>query len=99
MIVAERDAIAVVRPEGYRPVDGDLGEFFFKNASVLLPVIGTAAAAYLTGRFGRKVKLKVDDLELEAASVEEIERLLMLAATYHDKKKSDVEKHKPAQSD
>lgn len=63
---------------------GGLGEFLFKSGSLLLPVIGTAAAAYLTGRFGRKVKMKVKDVEVEAASVEQLEEILDIVARYRE---------------
>lgn len=65
-------------------VGGGLGEFLFKGASLLLPVIGTAAGTYLTGRFGRKVKMKVKDVELEAASVEQLQEMLEIVARYRE---------------
>lgn len=65
-------------------VGGGLGEFLFKGGSLLLPVIGPAAVAYLTGRFGRKVKMKVKDVEVEAASVEQLQEILEIVARYRD---------------
>ena len=43
------------------------------------PHLITAVGAYLAGRAGRSVKMKLGDKEFEASSVEEIERLIELA--------------------
>jgi len=51
------------------------------------PVIAAAAGAcgaWVQARFGRKVRLKIGDVEAEGRSVEEIESLLKLAAEFRD---------------
>lgn len=45
----------------------------------VLPLAGTAVASWLAGRQGRKIRLKVGDIEAEAGSVEEIDQLLLRA--------------------
>lgn len=72
-------------------VGGALGEFLYKNAAVMLPTLGAAAASYLTGRFGRKVKLRVGDLELEASTIKQLEEMLVLVAKYRDSQKGESE--------
>ena len=56
---------------------GLFGEFLLPGG------VGAAAVAvvgaYLAGRNGRKVRLKVGDVEAEAGTVEEVERLVRLA--------------------
>lgn len=60
-----------------------LGEFLMQYAlplaQVVGPVIGGAAVAWLQGRAGRKLRLKVGDVEVEARTQEEIEQLLQRA--------------------
>jgi hypothetical protein len=41
-----------------------------------MPVVGTIVGAWLTTRNGRKVRVKVGDIEVEAGTPEEVERLL-----------------------
>lgn len=53
-----------------------LGEYFLSLAGITGPIVGVAIAAWFQGRAGRKVKLKVGDIEIEAASQEEVEVLL-----------------------
>jgi len=54
-------------------------------------VAGTALGAFLKGRYGRKVKLRVSptETEVEAGTPEEVERLLAIAQDY---KKADASK-------
>ena len=61
---------------------GALGEYLFKYSNIILPVISTAICAYLTGRSGRRVKIKFGDIEVEAANTEEIENALKLVEEY-----------------
>jgi hypothetical protein len=56
-----------------------LGEYFVSLAGIVGPVVGVAIGAWIQGRAGRKVKLKVGDIEIEAASQEEVEALLKKA--------------------
>ena len=59
---------------------------FILALQVLAPpamgVIGVAAGAWIQARYGRKVRLKVGDVEAEGRSVEEVEALLEMARTY-----------------
>jgi hypothetical protein len=63
--------------------DAGLGPFLMEYAlplaQVVGPVIGGAAAAWLQGRAGRKLRLKVGDIEVEARTVEEVDQLLLRA--------------------
>src|SRR4051794_21428092 len=53
-----------------------LGEFFINLAAATGPVIGAAIGAWLQARYGRKVRVKIGDIEAEAHSAEEVEKLL-----------------------
>jgi len=55
---------------------GLVGEFVIPLAQVIGPVLGGAAVAWLQGRAGRKLRLRMDDIEVEARTPEEIEQLL-----------------------
>lgn len=56
-----------------------LGQFTLAFAAIAAPVIGVAFGAWITGRAGRKLKLKVGDVELEANSPAEIDHLVAQA--------------------
>lgn len=56
-----------------------LGEYFISLAGIVGPIVGVALGAWINGRAGRKVKLKVGDIEIEANSQEEVEALLNMA--------------------
>ncbi|MFM0205683.1 hypothetical protein PQR53_38410 [Paraburkholderia fungorum] len=58
---------------------GLMGEFVIPLAQVIGPVLGGAAVAWLQGRAGRTLRLKVGDLEVEARTPEEIGQLLKQA--------------------
>lgn len=55
------------------------GEFTVKLISAIVPPLITALAGWLHGRNGRRVHLKVDDIEVDAPSIGEVERLLVRA--------------------
>lgn len=57
---------------------GSLGEYAFKIAVIVVPTITAAAVAYISGRMGRKVKIKFADVEVEATSIEQVEAALKL---------------------
>lgn len=62
-----------------------LGEFIASLKSFGGPAITAAAAAagaWAQARYGRKVRLKIGELEAEGRSVEEVEKLLKAAADY-----------------
>jgi hypothetical protein len=58
---------------------GLVGEFVIPLAQVIGPMLGGAAVAWLQGRAGRKLRLKVGDVEVEARTLEEVEQLLKQA--------------------
>lgn len=59
-------------------VGGPIGEYAFKIAGVLIPAIAAAAAAYISGRAGRKIKVKFGDVEVEAGTLEQVEQAFKL---------------------
>lgn len=63
-----------------------LGEFVIKFLSALGPVVCAILAAWLHARKGRKVRLKVGEIEAEAQTVDDIKRLLELGAQEEPKK-------------
>lgn len=67
---------------------GPLGEFIFTNGSALVTGISTVAGAWIGARLGRKVRLKVGDVEVEAKSAEEIKHLLAVAKEFAEKSPS-----------
>ena len=56
------------------------GTFVIQLAQVVVPVVGTAVAGWFAGRSGRKVRVKVGDIEIEARTREEVAQLLQQAA-------------------
>lgn len=61
----------------------NLGEFAIEISKLATPIIA-ALGAYLAGRAGRKVRLKVGDIELEASSVEQLDTLIEKAKTLRE---------------
>ena|SRR2546421_8903052 len=62
-----------------------LGEFGIIAAASIVPLAGLLRA-WLKARYGRKVKLKIKDFSAEAASVEEVDKLLKLAEKHREKR-------------
>lgn len=60
-------------------VGGIVGEFVLPLAQVVGPIVGVAVGAWIQGRAGRKVRLKVGDIELEANCPAEIDHLVAKA--------------------
>jgi hypothetical protein len=54
-------------------------EFAKAAGPIIGPVIAAALTAWLQGRAGRKVRMKVGDIEIEASTQEEFDRLLATA--------------------
>ena len=52
------------------------GDFVLKLVSSVGPVLGVAVGSWLRGRYGRKVRLKIDGIEAEASTPEDVEKLL-----------------------
>jgi hypothetical protein len=53
-----------------------LGDFTVKLAAIAGPALGTGIGAWLHAKYGRKVRLKIGDIEAEAQTREEVEKLL-----------------------
>jgi hypothetical protein len=62
------------RPRGVIPQG--LPEDLVKFAATLGPMLGTAVGAWLHAKYGRKVRLKIGDIEAEAQTMQEVETLL-----------------------
>ncbi|SAL85764.1 hypothetical protein AWB68_07796 [Caballeronia choica] len=57
-----------------------LAEFIIKELGPnLITALAAAAGVWISGRSGRKVRLKVGDIEAEARTIEEVEQLLKRA--------------------
>jgi hypothetical protein len=61
------------------PDPSTLTEFLVTLAPKAIPILAAVGGAWAQARFGRKVHLKVGDIEAKASTPEEIERLLELA--------------------
>ena len=78
-----------------------LGEYFLQHVpeGAVGAIIG-AFGTWLKVRGGRRVRLKVDDIEAEAHTIEEIERLIdnavIVKAFLHDGETVKAKKHFPA---
>lgn len=58
----------------------------FKDmATPAIGAIGVAVGAWINGRYGRKARLKIGDVEAEARTPTEVEELLKLAAKYQER--------------
>jgi hypothetical protein len=55
-------------------------------AGPVLPVLGAIVGAWLQARYGRKARLKIGDIEAEARTVDEVEKLLAHAKRFHQAK-------------
>ncbi len=62
------------------------GDFTIGVAKAVGPVLGSIVGAWLMARFGRKARLKVGDIEAEARTVEEVEKLLKRAEQFRSTK-------------
>jgi hypothetical protein len=55
------------------------GAFVLQLASILGPAVAAGVTGWLAGRTGRKVRLKVGDIEAEARTIKEVGQLLQRA--------------------
>ena len=67
---------------------GALGEFVFNNSSALIATLSTLGGVWLKSKFGRKLKLRFGDIEIEANSIEEINSMVEAVLTLKGKAKS-----------
>jgi hypothetical protein len=72
-----------------------VGDFMVPLAQVAVPALGGVLVGWLQGRAGRKVRAKVGDIEVEAATTDDVRRLLDLVTTYKTKLASSVETEGP----
>jgi hypothetical protein len=66
-------------------VDGGgyaLGHFAIAVVPAVIAAAAAVCGAWVTARYGRKVRLKIGDVEAEGRTVEEIERLLKQASEF-----------------
>jgi hypothetical protein len=59
-----------------------------KAAGPTLAAVGVAVAAWLQGRYGRKARLKIGDIEAEARTVEEVTELIARAKKFRQPAKN-----------
>jgi hypothetical protein len=86
-----RDLLSAVKAQGirispaFKTMDAAAGTSpgiytgAFEIAKDALPLIAALLGAWIQARYGRKVRLKVGEIEAEAKSVEEIDELLKVA--------------------
>lgn len=70
---------------------GLVGEFVLGSAQAVGPAIGAAMDAWFRGRAGRKLSLKVDDINIEARSVVELQIMLLRAIALKDGNGSPID--------
>jgi hypothetical protein len=73
-----------------------IGEFALKFVKDYGPMISVALAAWITGRYGRKVKAKFRDIEVEAGSLKDVECLmdkLLEVMDQERRRKEEGDKH------
>lgn len=74
--------------ESVNPETPYLGTFTVEFVKTLVPlagVIGAAVGAWLHARMGRKVRLKIGEIEAEAQTIEEVQELLNRARKFQRK--------------
>jgi len=65
--------------------DGFVGEFLVPCTSIAGSTLGAAASAWLQGRAGRRLRLTMGDVEVEATSTGELYGLLNLTMAVSDR--------------
>jgi hypothetical protein len=55
---------------------GAAGEYSIRLAATVGPALATAVGVWLHARYGRKVRVKIGEIEAEAQTVEDVEKLL-----------------------
>lgn len=66
---------------------GPIGEFIFNNAGTLITALTTLAGTWIGSRYGRKLKLKIGDKEIEANTLAELEVMVGLIETVESSNK------------
>ena len=67
-----------------------LGDFTIKLVATVGPALGTLIGAWLHARYGRKVRLKIGDIEAEAQNVEQVEKLLRQADQFQQRSQQKI---------
>ncbi len=65
-----------------------LPEFLVTLGPPTIAALAAIAGAWVQARYGRKVRLKVGDVEAEARTAEEVEKLFVRAAEFRDRDNS-----------
>jgi hypothetical protein len=78
--MSDRRVKDVVMGRKIGPVKSHTRARRYPLAQVGAPVLGATLAAWLKGKYGRKVRIKVGDLEAEASTADEVQTLLRTAA-------------------
>jgi hypothetical protein len=73
--------------------DGFVGEFLVAFMPVAGPTLGAAAGAWLQGRAGRRLRLKMGDTEVEATSPGELYGLLHLTLAVKERLEKPATDH------
>jgi hypothetical protein len=73
--------------------DGFAGEFLVAFTRVAGPTLGDAASAWLLGRAGRRLRLKMGDTEVEATSPGELYGLLQLTMAVTERLEKSATDH------
>jgi hypothetical protein len=68
-----------------------LPDYMILIERALIPALAAACGAWVTARYGRKVRLKIGDVEAEGRTVAEIETLLQKAADFRESESRDDE--------
>jgi hypothetical protein len=63
-----------------------VAEYLITLSQAVGPTLGVILVAWLQGRSGRKVRLKIGDVEAEARTTEEVESLLQRAKEFQEEK-------------
>jgi hypothetical protein len=70
-----------------------VGEFVLPFAQIAGPAIGVAVEAWFQGRAGRKLRLQVGEIEVEATTMQELEYLLDQAIARRERQSKPVSAH------
>lgn len=68
-----------------------LGDFAIRLAATVGPFIGTAIGAWLHAKYGRKVRLKIGEVEVEGQSVEDVQQLLDHAEQFQQRTQNIIQ--------
>lgn len=63
-----------------------LGEFIFNNAEALIAALTTVACVWIKARNGRKLRIKIGEVKIEANTTEEIQEIVKHVKSLQKKK-------------